>query len=176
MTDSPVDPPVDPPVEIFTFTYSTIIGSDVIIRDDGAQIPPDPANSDYSTYLRWIDEGNVAEVLPEPHPTAAEREEAAAVSAELLAAVGAAVDVNTNLATQNVGIIGFCQAVAQDATSADQVPLANLVGAVRVLAGYVQILAEHDAEALSQRSGIVKLLPGAYDDVGHDAPPEQPAN
>lgn len=44
-----------------------------VLRSDGALIPPDPANDDYAEYLAWVDLGNVAEVLPEPSPTAAER-------------------------------------------------------------------------------------------------------
>lgn len=36
-----------------------IVGiSDVILREDGAQIPPDPANTDYQAYLKWLEEGN----------------------------------------------------------------------------------------------------------------------
>jgi hypothetical protein len=38
------------------------VKSDVIIRSDGAQIPPDTANTDYQAYLAWIAEGN--EPLP----------------------------------------------------------------------------------------------------------------
>jgi hypothetical protein len=148
----------------------------IIIRDDNAQIPPDPLNTDYKAFLDWEAEGNECEDLPEPHPTAAEREVLEAAAAELLVAVGATVAVNEMLGTQNVDIISYCQAVVNDGTPAAEVPLANLVSAVRTLAAHIQTLAEHDTEALSQRTGIVKLLPGAYDDLGHDAPPEQPGN
>ena len=36
--------------------------SSIVIREDGAQIPFDPDNSDYQTYLAWVAEGN--EPLP----------------------------------------------------------------------------------------------------------------
>ena len=39
---------------------------DVILREDGAQIPFDPANTDYQAYLRWCEEGN--EPLPAEEP------------------------------------------------------------------------------------------------------------
>ena len=29
-----------------------------ILRSDGASIPFDPDNTDYQTYLRWLEEGN----------------------------------------------------------------------------------------------------------------------
>jgi hypothetical protein len=29
-----------------------------IIRSDGASIPPDPDNTDYQQYLKWVEEGN----------------------------------------------------------------------------------------------------------------------
>jgi hypothetical protein len=36
-----------------------IVGiSNVILREDGAQIPPDPDNTDYQAYLKWLSEGN----------------------------------------------------------------------------------------------------------------------
>jgi hypothetical protein len=31
----------------------------VLRMDDGAWIPPDPANTDYQAYLAWIDDGNI---------------------------------------------------------------------------------------------------------------------
>ena len=36
-----------------------IVGiSDVILREDGSQIPPDLSNTDYQAYLAWLAEGN----------------------------------------------------------------------------------------------------------------------
>jgi len=42
----------------------------VIRTDDGACIPPDPANADYAEYLQWVEDGGVpdAYVPPEPVP------------------------------------------------------------------------------------------------------------
>lgn len=54
-------------------TYTITTGSPIVTRDDGAQIPPDPKNSDYSAYLAWVAEGNSATVLEEPHPTVSEQ-------------------------------------------------------------------------------------------------------
>ena len=46
---------------MFTYKLSATINgikNDTIIRSDGAQIPFDPANSDYQEYLRWLEAGN----------------------------------------------------------------------------------------------------------------------
>ena len=41
----------------------TLTNNEYILRDDGWNIPPDPANTDYQQYLKWLDEGNT----PEPY-------------------------------------------------------------------------------------------------------------
>ena len=42
----------------------------VIRTEDGACIPPDSANRDYAEYLKWVEDGGVADpyVPPEPVP------------------------------------------------------------------------------------------------------------
>jgi hypothetical protein len=43
--------------------FNTLSGSQIILRtSDGANIPFDPANTDYQAYLKWVAEGN--EPLP----------------------------------------------------------------------------------------------------------------
>jgi len=46
-------------------TYQITPGG-IVIRDDGANIPPDSRNSDYRAYLAWVAAGNTAPVLPAP--------------------------------------------------------------------------------------------------------------
>lgn len=42
--------------------YKLMNASTMIIRlDDGAFIPPDPANTDYRNYLEWVAAGNTAQ-------------------------------------------------------------------------------------------------------------------
>jgi len=48
-----------------------LTATDMILRtEDGACIPPDPANRDYAEYLDWLDAGGVPDpyVPPEPVP------------------------------------------------------------------------------------------------------------
>jgi hypothetical protein len=32
--------------------------ANIVIKEDGANIPFDPSNTDYQAYLKWLDEGN----------------------------------------------------------------------------------------------------------------------
>jgi hypothetical protein len=55
---------------------------------DNAFIPPDPANTDYQEYLRWLEEGNTP-LPPDPTPeseplTAQQKLEAAGLTIEEL--------------------------------------------------------------------------------------------
>ena len=43
--------------KVFTNTEYSV----VIRLEDNANIPVDPANTDYQEYLAWVEEGNVAE-------------------------------------------------------------------------------------------------------------------
>lgn len=46
-----------------------LTATDTIIRtEDGASIPPDPANRDYAEYLQWLDNGGVPDPYVPPTP------------------------------------------------------------------------------------------------------------
>jgi len=47
-------------------TYQLTIGDTILRLADNAFIPPDPANTDYQTYLEWVAAGNTPEPAPEP--------------------------------------------------------------------------------------------------------------
>ena len=49
-------------------TYQ-LTASDLILRaEDGASIPPDPANTDYQAFLAWVEAGNMPDPAPQVAP------------------------------------------------------------------------------------------------------------
>jgi hypothetical protein len=70
-------------------TYQLTIADSILRLEDGAFIPPDPANRDYREYLEWVDAGNEPEPAPAPPAPAAPVE---LTPAEKLAAAGLTVD------------------------------------------------------------------------------------
>jgi hypothetical protein len=52
-------------------TYQLTTGDTILRLEDGAFIPPDPANTDYQAYLEWVAAGNEPEPAPEPEPPVA---------------------------------------------------------------------------------------------------------
>lgn len=42
--------------------------ADRVVREDGAIIPLDPANTDYAQYLEWVAQGNTPDAPPPPDP------------------------------------------------------------------------------------------------------------
>jgi hypothetical protein len=48
--------------------YQLTQGDTILRIADNAFIPPDPANTDYQTYLAWLEDGNTPEPAPEPEP------------------------------------------------------------------------------------------------------------
>ena len=53
---------------MYTYKFSPVVVgfvNDTIIRSDGMQIPPDPANKDYQAYLAWLEAGNTPEPAEE---------------------------------------------------------------------------------------------------------------
>jgi hypothetical protein len=49
-------------------TYQLTTGDTILRLEDGAFIPPDPANTDYAAYLEWVAAGNTPEPAPVVEP------------------------------------------------------------------------------------------------------------
>ena len=47
-------------------TYQLTQGNTILRLADRTFIPPDPANTDYTAYLAWVEEGNTPEPAPAP--------------------------------------------------------------------------------------------------------------
>ena len=50
------------------YQLTTTTGDTILRTSDGAFIPPDPANTDYATYLAWLEAGNTPDPAPTPEP------------------------------------------------------------------------------------------------------------
>lgn len=86
-------------------TYQ-VTSTGIILRDDGANIPPDPRNSDYRAYQAWVAAGNTAPILPAPPRAQAD------INADDLRAKTATALTN-NAAFQAIASPTNAQAVAQ---------------------------------------------------------------
>jgi len=71
--------------------YQLTTGDTIFRLTDNASIPPDPANTDYQAYLRWLEDGNTPlpadepDPIPEPEPlTAQQKLEASGLTVEEL--------------------------------------------------------------------------------------------
>jgi hypothetical protein len=73
--------------------YQLTTTTNILRLADNASIPPDPANTDYATYLSWLEAGNTPDPAPTPVPpvplTPAEKLAASGLTvAELKALLG----------------------------------------------------------------------------------------
>jgi hypothetical protein len=71
--------------------YQLTTSTSILRLTDNAFIPPDPANTDYATYLAWLEAGNTPSPAPTPEPpvplTPAERLAASGLTVEELKAL-----------------------------------------------------------------------------------------
>ena len=72
--------------------YQLTTGDTILRTTDGAFIPPDPATTDYASYLAWLAAGNTPDPAPAPPappepPTAIEKLAAAGLTVEELKAL-----------------------------------------------------------------------------------------
>jgi len=51
-------------------TYQLTTADCILRLADNAFIPPDPANTDYAAYLKWVEAGNMPEPMPIVAPPA----------------------------------------------------------------------------------------------------------
>lgn len=56
------------------YQLTDTVGNLILRTEDNAYISPDPANTDYAEYLKWVEDGGVpdpyvAPPVPEPVPT-----------------------------------------------------------------------------------------------------------
>ena len=72
-------------------TYQLTQSGNFLRLEDQAVIPPDPANTDYAAYLKWVEAGNTPEPAPIPEPpvelTTEQKLEAAGLSVDELKAL-----------------------------------------------------------------------------------------
>lgn len=141
-------------------TYQVMFNG-VVLRDDGASIPPDPRNSDYAAYLAWVDAGNVAEVLPEPHPTAAERVVLNANSNSIRNGLNAAI-------ANNIAAAAIITAIGTKANGYANNPSTNLsttvlTGALKDVCAGIATTCQAILECEKQLVGLERLILGQLD-------------
>jgi hypothetical protein len=71
--------------------YQLTTGDTILRLEDGAFIPPDPANTDYAAYLKWVAAGNEPEPAPVPEPAPEPEPPVALTTEQKLEAAGLTV-------------------------------------------------------------------------------------